>query len=133
MIAGVIDTHAIIWHIYADKRLSATALAFLNNAASQSNQIAISSISFIEIVYLIEKGRIPAETFTRIANKLVSPKPAFVEFAVDLSIARSLSNVSSAQIPDMPDRIIAAAALSLNVPLISRDGKIQLSTLTTIW
>lgn len=30
-------------------------------------------------------------------------------------------------------RIIAATALYLNVPLISRDRKIQLSTVNTIW
>jgi len=37
------------------------------------------------------------------------------------------------QIPDMPDRIIAATAVHLNVPIISRDGKIKLSDLDTIW
>jgi len=52
---------------------------------------------------------------------------------VDLSIARALAKVDVQQIPDMPDRIVAATALQLNVPLISRDGKIRLSTIQTIW
>jgi PIN domain nuclease of toxin-antitoxin system len=33
----------------------------------------------------------------------------------------------------MPDRIIAATALSLGVPVISRDGKIRTSAVETIW
>ena len=33
----------------------------------------------------------------------------------------------------MPDRIIAATALHLGVPVISRDGKIRASTVATIW
>ncbi len=37
------------------------------------------------------------------------------------------------QVPDMPDRIIAATAAHLGVPLISRDGKIRASSVTTIW
>jgi predicted nucleic acid-binding protein len=40
--------------------------------------------------------------------------------------------VNAAQIPDMPDRIIAATAVHLNVPLISRDGKIRVSGVNTI-
>jgi len=41
--------------------------------------------------------------------------------------------VELAKVPDMPDRIIAATALHLNVPVISKDAKIQSSGLTTIW
>jgi PIN domain nuclease of toxin-antitoxin system len=33
----------------------------------------------------------------------------------------------------MPDRIIAATALYLQVPIISQDHKIQATSLTTIW
>jgi predicted nucleic acid-binding protein len=36
-------------------------------------------------------------------------------------------------VPDMPDRIIAATALHLHVPLISRDRHIQMAGITTIW
>lgn len=35
--------------------------------------------------------------------------------------------------PDMPDRIIAGTALHLKLPLITRDHKIQLSQIDTIW
>jgi PIN domain nuclease of toxin-antitoxin system len=41
--------------------------------------------------------------------------------------------VPRATVPDMPDRIIAATALYLDLLLISRDGKIRLSSVATIW
>ena len=44
-----------------------------------------------------------------------------------------MENVSRLEIPDMPDRIVAATALRLGVPIISRDRRIQASKLNTIW
>lgn len=51
----------------------------------------------------------------------------------DEIVAGYLHQVERSKVPDMPDRIIAATALSLGIPLISRDRKIQVSAVTTIW
>jgi PIN domain nuclease of toxin-antitoxin system len=133
MIFCVADTHAVVWYLSGDTRLSITARQFMETNAMSGRQVGISSISLVEIVYLIEKGRIPAESLTDLAFRLDKPKSMFAEIPVTLIIARSVSRLSASQIPDMPDRIIAATALHLNVPLISRDGKIQLSSVQTLW
>jgi len=133
MIVGVADTHAIIWYLSKDARISPSAKLFIDNAYNAGDQIAFSAISFIEMVYLVEKGRIPAQHFTHLASIIHEPDNLFKELPVDLHIARALSRVDVNQIPDMPDRIVAATALHLNVPIISRDGKIRLSGLNTIW
>ena len=44
-----------------------------------------------------------------------------------------MQQVSREDIPDMPDRIVAATAVYLGVPVISRDGKIRASNVQTIW
>lgn len=85
------------------------------------------------MVYLVEKERIAAETFSRVSRLLGDTPTLLVEIPLDLKIARAVSQVDAAQIPDLPDRIVAATALSLQVPLISRDTKIQLSSIHTIW
>jgi PIN domain nuclease of toxin-antitoxin system len=41
--------------------------------------------------------------------------------------------VSREAIPDMPDRIVAATAIHLAVPILSRDGRIRTSHIQTIW
>ena len=133
MVKGIADTHTVIWYVTPDERLSERAKTFIDVATSGGVKIGISSISLVEIVYLIEKGKIPAESFTKLVRVLDDPLGAFVEIPLNLSIARTLSYVSSAQIPDMPDRIIAATAVNLGVPLISRDARIQASSVQTIW
>ncbi len=44
-----------------------------------------------------------------------------------------MRHVPRSEVPDMPDRIIAATALYLKVPLISRDARIRAANLDTIW
>src|SRR5690606_37004628 len=133
MIVGVCDTHALIWQIYNDPRLSLTAEQFISSAAQSGDNIAISAITLVEMVYLIEKGRIAAESFSRVTRALEQRNSVFIVVPVDLQVARALSRVDITQVPDMPDRIIAATAGHLNVPIISRDSKIQLSSINTIW
>jgi hypothetical protein len=36
MIAGVADTHTALWHLFDDKRLSTAAGAFINEAATET-------------------------------------------------------------------------------------------------
>ncbi len=57
MLRAVADTHAIIWYIFGDSRLSTTARNAIEQAVIDGNQIAFSSITLAEIVYLSEKGR----------------------------------------------------------------------------
>jgi PIN domain nuclease of toxin-antitoxin system len=62
MIAAVADTHTALWHLFDDARLSAGAGAFISEAATARHKIAISTISLAEVVYLIEKNRLPPST-----------------------------------------------------------------------
>ncbi len=133
MIAAVADTHTVIWWLFDSSRLSGRAAQFIRSAAGNGDKIAISSITLIEVVYLIEKHRIPLETLTAMAQLIQTATGIFEELPVSLSIARTLNRVDAAKVPDMPDRIIAATALYLDVPVISKDSKIQMSGLTTIW
>ncbi len=54
----VVDTHAIIWYLAHAKQLSAPARTFLDQTLLQGESIGISSITFAEMVYLVEKQRI---------------------------------------------------------------------------
>jgi predicted nucleic acid-binding protein len=66
-------------------------------------------------------------------REVESDDALLVEIPFDRHIALSLRQVDRSQIPDLPDRIIAATALYLNVPVISSDRRIQLSSIDTIW
>ncbi len=131
---GVIaDTHALIWYLLDSPRLSARASAQFERFIASDATIGVSSISIVEIIYLLEKDRIPLEALTLLKESLVQ-EPKLLEIVpVTYAIALTTSQVSRDQVPDLPDRVIAATALHLGVPLISRDRKIQLTDVETIW
>lgn len=133
MIVLLLDTHTIIWLVHSDARLSPTARQAIESATQQQSQIGISAISLIETAYLEEKGRIPAGTLAGLLALLDEPEPLLVEIPVTRQIIMALQSISRDIVPDMPDRVIAATALSLNLPLVSRDHQIQASQIQTIW
>ena len=45
----------------------------------------------------------------------------------------AMRQIPRAQVPDMPDRIVAATAVYLRVPVISRDGRVKSSNIQTVW
>jgi PIN domain nuclease of toxin-antitoxin system len=133
MITAVADTHTIIWYLYGDARLSTTARNTIDDAINAGDKVLISAITCVEMVYLIEKERIAAESLTSLVFILNDPETVFEAYPVDLAIARELSRIDRKKIPDMPDRIIAATSLYLDIPVISRDAKISIPEITTIW
>ena len=131
---GVIaDTHALIWYLLDSPRLSAPALAQFEMCQTAGSKVGVSSISIVGIIYLIEKGRIPPTTLPLLEEGLLE-RPALLEIIpVTNLIALTVQHVPRQQILDLPDRIIAATALHLDVPLITRDRKIRLSRVATVW
>jgi PIN domain nuclease of toxin-antitoxin system len=133
MIVAVADTHAVVWYLANDARLSLTARTTFETAAQDNDQIVISAITLVEIVYLVEKGRLAAGRFTQLMTALAATNSVLMAYPLSPEVARTMTRIERPQIPDMPDRIIAATGLHLNVPVISRDGKIVASVIQTIW
>ena len=132
-VAAAADTHTVIWHFYNDPRLSPTAVRLIERELSVGNKIALSAISLAEVVYLVEKARIPPDAFQRLVTALERPDSGWLEVPFGREVAHKVLQVSRTDIPDMPDRIIAATALHLGVPLITRDENIRESSVPTIW
>jgi len=130
---AVADTHAALWYLYADPRLSRRAAVFISDAIANGLSIAVSPISLVEVIYLVEKSRVPATAFDDLAAALADPDGVLKEAPLNASLVRSMLQVLREAVPDMPDRIIAATAIHLAVPLLSRDGRIRTSTVETLW
>lgn len=133
MIAGVADTHTALWNLFDDARLSAIARDFIDKAAAERHRIAVSSISLAEVVYLIEKNRLPPSAYDDLKSALSDPDNVLKEAPFTVQIVDALRQVPRADIPDMPDRIVAATAVYFGVPVISRDGRIRASGVQTVW
>ncbi len=133
MSAVVADTHAAIWMLTMPARLSSAALSALKGAEAAAAPIYLASISLVETAYLIEKGRLPESLFDRLQRELANPDSGLTLVPLDLPIAQALRRISRAAVPEMPDRIIAATALHLGLPLVTRDLNIAASGIPTLW
>ena len=118
MSAVVADTHALIWYVTEPNRLSAAARAALNAALASGEPIRLASVSHVEMRYLVEKGKISSTTLDRVDAVLDAPASSVLLVPLDLAIARAVQQIARADVPDMPDRIIAATAWALKLPSI---------------
>ncbi|MGB8648261.1 MAG: type II toxin-antitoxin system VapC family toxin [Anaerolineae bacterium] len=132
MSALVADTHSIIWYLREPSRLSKSALAAMRRATQAGDPIFISAISLVEVVYLVEKGRLPQEALDRLLDAL-DGSTSLGLIPLDSQVATTLRQIPREQVPDMPDRIIAATALAFNLPLVTADRKISAANVRIIW
>jgi predicted nucleic acid-binding protein len=113
--------------------MSQRALQRMTAAVDGGETIFVPSISVVELLYLYEKARIPADDWKRLNDCLAAEDSGVRVVPLTLGIAHDLARVPWKSVPDMPDRIIAATALHLGLPLVSRDGRIQAPGLEVIW
>src|SRR2546423_10011765 len=135
MSAVVADTHSLLWYLNDSSKLSPDALAAFGQAEQNGLLIYVPAIILIEMRYLVEKGHGIAESdFQLIVSELNSASSALTFAPLTQSIAENLDKISRTVVPDMPDRLIAATAFSLGLPLISKDRNIRnLTNVQVIW
>jgi PIN domain nuclease of toxin-antitoxin system len=131
--AVLLDTHAAIWYLSNSDKLSPVALNAIESAVNSAEDVFLSAISLVEVIYLTEKGKLPAAALGRLEDALGRSDSSIVVVPLDSAVATTPAKISRDAVPDMPDRIIAATAVHLNVPLVTRDRQIQAAGITTVW
>jgi PIN domain nuclease of toxin-antitoxin system len=129
----VVDTDAALWYLADDPALSARAATALDATTIAGQPIYLSGICVVETIYLAEKGRIPEAPLERLLRALREPNPRFVIAPLDWDVAITVRSIARADVPDLPDRVIAATAAALQLPLVTKDGRIRATNLETIW
>jgi PIN domain nuclease of toxin-antitoxin system len=127
------DTHTVIWYLFEPAKLSAAATKALADAEVAGAKVLVSAISLVEVRYLIEKAKLPATVENDIGTALDDPAEPLELVPLNREVATALAAIPRNLVPDMPDRIIAATALALKLPLVTCDPKIQQAPITTIW
>ncbi|MFQ6003703.1 MAG: type II toxin-antitoxin system VapC family toxin [Candidatus Zixiibacteriota bacterium] len=127
----ITDTHPLVWHIIESPNLSKNSAAIFNNADRGTDHVVIPCIVLFEILYLIEKKKIPEFLLDNLIEKVLESKNYLLE-PLCIPIILQCKNISSKKVSDPGDRIIAATTLHLNLPLITRDEKLKQIGLTTI-
>jgi PIN domain nuclease of toxin-antitoxin system len=129
----VVDTHALVWYLEDSPRLSPAARQVFDACDRGEIAIYVPTICMVELIYLQEKGRIPGELKAELNAQLQAGTSGLILMGLTPEVAEAVAEVPRTAVPDMPDRIIAATAVHLGLPLVSRDRLIQLSGIETIW
>jgi PIN domain nuclease of toxin-antitoxin system len=129
----LLDTHAAIWHLRQSREMSVAALKAIHKTIGLSRPLYVSAISLVEAIYFVERARIPLSALLELENELKRPDSSMRVAAVDSEVAATVYKILRQSVPDMPDRIIAATAVCLGLPLITRDRQIQSLGIHTIW
>lgn len=124
-----LDTHSLIWYLdkTLSKKLSKKALNTIKKA-EKAGTIYIPAIVLVEILYLIEKGRINYN-FDNLVNALEG-NSSYRILPLDVSIVKELVVLKGLE---THDRIILASAKAVNVPLVSKDEVIRKNCESVIW
>lgn len=127
------DTHSILWHLAKNRRLSRRARRAFVSANEGTVQILVPSMVLVEAIFLAQRQRVSekqvAGLFSAVSEEA---RASFRIVPLDMAVAEAVGHFGPAAIPDMPDRIIAATARALAVPLITADSIIGASGLVDV-
>jgi PIN domain nuclease of toxin-antitoxin system len=131
--SAVLDPHTVLWYLEYSKELSTVARTTIEEAIRDARDVHVSAISLVETVYLVERRRLTTNALDRLRSALTDPNSGLLIAPVDRGVADALPSIPRDVVPDMPDRIIAATALHLGLPLVTRDRRLQAAGIQTIW
>ena len=131
--SAVLDTHTVLWYLESSQELSAVARTTIEEAIRDARHVHVSAISLVETVYLVERRRLTLAALQRLRAALIDPDSGLAVAPVDADVADAIQKVRRDVVPEMPDRIIAATALHLGLPVVTRDRRIQAAGIQTIW
>lgn len=133
MSALLLDTQAVVWMLFSPDKLSETARQAIDAAHQKGETLYVSALSLVELTFLVEKGRLPQIVLDTLTDELMNLQGDLVAAPVDVAVAQKVKLIQRSEIPELPDRVIAATALSLGLSLITSDLKIRASGVSTIW
>jgi PIN domain nuclease of toxin-antitoxin system len=122
-IALVTDTHPLIFHAAGGKKLGKRASSHFQACERQEAIIYIPSAVIWEVGLLTRAGRIDLKRSLRKFFDDLFSNPAFQ--ALDLTAEQVFLADEIPLHSDPFDALICAAAVSLGLPLITRDGNIE--------
>jgi PIN domain nuclease of toxin-antitoxin system len=128
----VSDTQCLLWYTAQDHRLPKIARAAFQQAKEGATQILVPSIVLVEAVFLAERQRVPRPVLNQLMALSDAPGAGICVVPLDLAVARAVADFGPAAVPELADRIIAATARALNLPLLTTDPAIEASGLVKV-
>jgi PIN domain nuclease of toxin-antitoxin system len=128
----LLDTHVVLWLALEPAKVSTRAKAAIELARRDSQGLAISDISLLEIAIAEGKGRI--SLIAGLDAFLSDVQARFVVLPMTSQICVRAMRLPASYQKDPADRIIAATAMIEGATLITADNTIRRSrVVSTVW
>jgi PIN domain nuclease of toxin-antitoxin system len=121
--AVVADTHVLLWMLRGNLRERSERAADVIEGALTAHALHVSVGSFLDLRYLVDSGRVQSTVLDHVRS--VVDREAFTLVPLDMPILDAMAKISRDHVPDPFDRIIAATALHLDLPLVTADESIR--------
>ena len=131
----IVDTHALIWFLEGNKRLSEPAKTIL---ADPNNELVLPLIVLAEASIIIEKGRTTIPNVARFLTRVYAD-PRIEIYPLTLEVFQRSLTIEGQNIPELHDRFIVSTGLYLQdlghtIELLTKDEAItSAGVLPTVW
>lgn len=128
----LLDTHVLVWLLADSKRISAPGHAAIERERKESNSLAISAVTLLEIAILTRKQRIFSSA--KLDELLTDIDSKFLILPIGSHNCRRLIELPPDYPSDPVDQMIGATALAEGIPLVTADERIRKAkAFETIW
>jgi PIN domain nuclease of toxin-antitoxin system len=130
MTTALLDTHVLYWWTSEPRRLSPAA----TRAVTDATELAVASISWFELAWLAQHGRISCPMPIRAWLQGIAEDVRTV--GLTAAIATTAVSLPQSFPNDPADRLIYATAIEQGWPLVTKDQRIHVHRhpgVRTIW
>lgn len=122
-VLAVTDTHSLLWHANQRfQKLGPRARDHFERTDRREAAVYVPTFVLAEVGELVHLGRVQLpRPFEEWLDDLLGSK-VYIPAELTADVVRSAQNLFA--IPERGDRLIAATAVALDVPLMTRDGEI---------
>lgn len=126
---ALLDTHALLWWLEGDERLSLPARAFIGN---EDNAIWVSAASAWEIATKVRLGKLPGAVEVAAQFPTCLRQQGFTALAITVDHALRAGSLPGPH-RDPFDRMLIAQAQAERLPLISNETVFDAYGIERIW
>ena len=128
----VTDTQCLLWYLSDDRRLPRAPGRIFRNADRGDAQILVPSIVLVEVIFLAHRRRVSELLLARVLQLADDPDATISVVPLNMAVVHAVADFGPAAVPELADRLIAATARSMNLPLLTVDHAIVRSGLVDV-
>lgn len=128
----VTDTQCLLWYLTDDRRLPKAVSKVYDATEKGRAQVLVPSIVVVEAIFLLQRQRIVQSVLDQLLHLPEEPTATLYVTPLNLAVVLAVNAFGPAAIAELADRIIAATAYTLSLPLLTTDHVIIESNLVKV-